>query len=210
MGEALGEGGGGFVELGFGGRLAGELAEDGVDHSGGMGVAGGADQLDRFAEGGVGGDAVEVLELEGSHTEGGGDRGGEGLVGALEEGVHASVEGDLPAEDAKDEGGGEVAVGLGEGGHAGTVEEVVGVGGGVGHAEEDGEGGGAGRADGGVCGRLGLCKTLRGRRIMCRVLHRLFESTRVRVGGLGHVEKGGTVKNVGGLWVRGFEAYFEC
>jgi hypothetical protein len=76
----------------------------------------------------VGGDAVEVQELEGSHAEGGGDRGGESLVGALEEGLHAGVEGDLPAEDAENEGGSEVTVGLGESGHAGAVEQVVGVG----------------------------------------------------------------------------------
>jgi hypothetical protein len=90
-------------------------------------VAGGTDEFDGFAEGRVGGDAVEVLELEGSHAEGGGDLGRKGEVGALEEGLHAGVEGDLPTEDAEDEGGGEVAVGLGEGGHAGAVEEVVGV-----------------------------------------------------------------------------------
>jgi hypothetical protein len=60
----------------------------------------------------VGGDAVEVLELEGAHAKGGGDGAGEGEVGALKEGLHARVEGDLPAEDAEDEGGGEVAISL--------------------------------------------------------------------------------------------------
>lgn len=54
----------------------------------------------------MGGDAVEVLELEGSHAEGRGDGGGEGEVGALEERLHPGVEGDLPAEDSEDEGGG--------------------------------------------------------------------------------------------------------
>ncbi len=130
-------------------------------------MAGGADELDGFGEGGVGGDAVEVEELEGSHAEGGGDGGGEGLVGALEEGLHAGVEGDLPAEDAEDQGGGEVAVGLGEGGHAGAVEEVVGVGGGVGYAEEDGEGGGAGGGDGGVRGAVGAVQNLARRGSFC-------------------------------------------
>jgi hypothetical protein len=76
----------------------------------------------------MGWDAVEVQELEGSHAKGSGDGGREGLVGALEEGLHAGVEGDLPAEDAEDEGGSEVTVGLGESGHAGAVEQVVGVG----------------------------------------------------------------------------------
>jgi len=110
----------------------------------------------------VGWDAVEVQELEGSHAEGGGDRGGESLVGALEEGLHAGVEGDLPAEHAEDQGVGEVAVGLGEGGHAGAVEEVVGVCGRVGYTKKNGEGGGAGGGDGGVRRRrLRLCKTLR-------------------------------------------------
>jgi hypothetical protein len=161
-----------------------------------MRVASGADQLYRLAQSRVGGDAVQVLELEGSHAEGGGDRGGEGLVGALEEGLHARVEGDLPAEDAKEEGGGEVAVGLGEGGHAGAVEEVVGVGGGLGDAEKDGEGGGAGGADRGVRGGLGLCRTLRQRVLMCRVLHRWIASTRVRVGWFWHVGKGEAVENV--------------
>ena len=209
MGEALGEGGGGFVELGLGRRLAGELAEDRVDHAGGVGVAGGSDQLDGFREGGVGGDPIQVLELEGSHAEGGGDGGGEGLVGALEEGVHPGVEGDLPAEDAEDQGGGEVAVGLGEGGHAGAVEKVVGVGGGVGDAEKDGEGGGAGGGDGGVRGRLSLCRTLRGMAFLCRVLHRGTGSTRVRSCGFWHVEKGGSVEKGCGWWPFDFKSYFE-
>jgi hypothetical protein len=140
----------------------------------------------------VGGDAVEVEELEGSHAEGGGDRRGEG-VGTLEEGGDASVEGDLPAEDAEDEGVGEVAVGLGEGGHAGAVEEVVGVGGGVGYADEDGEGGGTGGSDGGVHRGLRLWRSLGWRGFVCRVLHKRLGAAGVRGWGLGHV---GTV----GLW----------
>jgi hypothetical protein len=132
-----------------------------------MGVAGGADEFYGLGQSRVGGDAVEVEELEGSHAECGGDGGGE-RVGTLEEGGDAGVEGDLPAEDAEDKGVGEVAVGLREGGHGGAVEEVVGVGGRVGYTEEDGEGGGAGGGDGGV--REGLCKTLRRCRFSCRFL----------------------------------------
>lgn len=101
----------------------------------------------------MGGDAVQVLELEGSHAQGRGDRVGEGEVRTLEERLHTGVKGDLPAEDAEDEGGGEVAVGLGEGGHAGAVEQVVRVGGGGGDAVEDGEGSLAGGRDGGMTGR---------------------------------------------------------
>jgi len=142
----------------------------------------------------VGWDAVEMEELEGSHAEGGGDWGGEGLVGTLEEGGDAGVEGDLPAEDSKDQGVGEVAVGLGEGGHAGAVEEVVGVGRGVGYTEEDGEGGGTGGGDGGVYGRLRLCRTLRSARLLCRVLHGWLDAARVGGRGLGHVEMGGAVE----------------
>ena len=115
----------------------------------------------------MGGDAVEMEELEGSHAEGGGDGGGEG-VGALEEGGDAGVEGDLPAEDAKDEGVGEVAVGLREGGHGGAVEEVVGVGVGVGYADEDGEGGGTGGGDGGVRWAVGAVEKFAGREIWAR------------------------------------------
>ncbi len=141
MGEALCEEAGGFVELRLGGILAGELAEDGVDHAGGVAVAGSANEFDRFGEGGVGGNPVEVLELEGSHAEGCCDRSREGEIRALEERLHPGVECDLPAEDSEDEGGGKVAVGLREGGHPGAVEQVVGVGGGGSNPVEDGEGG---------------------------------------------------------------------
>ena len=47
----------------------------------------------------MGGDAVQVEELEGAEAEGDGDGFGEG-VGALEEGLDQGVEGDLPAEGA--------------------------------------------------------------------------------------------------------------
>ncbi len=152
MGKAFGENCSGLVELRLGGLLAGELAEDRVDHAGCVAVPCGPGQFDGFAESRVGGDAVEVLELEGSHAEGRGNRGGEGQVGALEERLHASVEGDLPAEDPEDEGGGKVAVGLREGRHAGSVEQVVRVRRGGGNAVENGEGGGTGRADGPMSG----------------------------------------------------------
>jgi hypothetical protein len=160
-------------------------------------MAGGSDELDGFRESRVGWDPIQVQELEGSHAEGGGDWGGEGLVGTLEEGPDAGVEGELPAEESKDEGVSEVAVGLREGGHAGAVEEVVGVGGGVGYADEDGEGGGTGGGDGGVggCG-LGLCRRLRGSRFLRRVLHRELAAAGVRGGGLGHVGIGEAVANL--------------
>jgi len=141
----------------------------------------------------MGWDAIEVQELEGSHAKGGGYGSGEGLVGTLEERLDAGVEGELPAEDAEDEGGGEVAVSLGEGRHTRAVEEVVGVGGGIGDTEEDGEGGGAGGGDGGVRGGLRLCRTLRGRRFMCRVSHSGIDGARVRERGFGHGE-------IGRLW----------
>jgi hypothetical protein len=150
MGEALGEGGGGFIEFGLGGRLAGEVAEDGVDHAGGVRVVGRTDELYGLREGCVGRNAVEVEELEGTETERDGHGRHEGLIGSLEEGLDASVEGDLPAEDAEDERGRKVAIGLGEGGHARAVEEVVGVRRCGGDTEEDVEGGGAGWGDGGV------------------------------------------------------------
>jgi len=117
-------------------------------------------------------------------------------VGALEEGGDAGVEGDLPPEDAEDQGVGEVAVGLGEGGHARAVEEVVGVGRGVGYAEEDGEGGGTGGSDGGVGRSLGLWRSLGWRGFVCRVSHRRLGAAEVRGWGFGHVGTGGTVEYV--------------
>jgi len=101
MSQPLGEESGGFIELRLGGILASELAEDGVDHAGGVAVTSGADEFDRFAEGRVGGDPVQVLELEGSHTEGRCDWGREGEIRALEERLHPGIQCDLPAEDTE-------------------------------------------------------------------------------------------------------------
>ena len=80
--EALGEGGGALVN-GLAGRLlTREVAEDGVDHAGGVRFVGGSAEFDALAEGGVGGDAIEVQELEGSKAEGDGYRLGEALFDA--------------------------------------------------------------------------------------------------------------------------------
>ena len=105
----------------------GYLAQDRVDHAGGVRFACGAAELDALAERGVGGNAVEVKELEGSEAEG--DRNGlcDALTGTLEESADASIEGDLPTEDTHDEGGGEVAVFGGERVDVGGVEEFVAV-----------------------------------------------------------------------------------
>ena len=50
-------------------RRARELAQDGIHHSGSVAVAGGAGELDRFAERRVRGDAVEVAKLERAETD---------------------------------------------------------------------------------------------------------------------------------------------
>jgi hypothetical protein len=73
-------------------------------------MAGGAAEFDALVEDGVRGDAVHVEQLEGAHAEGESDWFGQALVGTGEEFGDAGVERDLPAEDAHDEGGGEVAV----------------------------------------------------------------------------------------------------
>jgi hypothetical protein len=90
-----------------------------------VGLVRGTAEFYALAEGGVGWDAVEVQKLEGSETEGDGYRLGEALLGALEESADAGVECDLPAEDAHDQRGGEVAVVGGELGGVGGVEEIV-------------------------------------------------------------------------------------
>jgi hypothetical protein len=92
-----------------------------------VGFACGAAEFDALAKGGVGGDAVEVQELEGSETEGDRDGIGEALVGALEESADAGIEGDLPAEDTHDERGGEVAVFGRESVNARRVKKLVAV-----------------------------------------------------------------------------------
>ena len=114
MAEALSKCCYGLVDACAGLLSGGYFAQDGVDHAGSVGFACGAAEFDTLAEGGVGGDAIEVKELEGSETESDGDGIGEALVGALEKSADAGVEGDLPAEDAHDEGGGEVAIFGGE------------------------------------------------------------------------------------------------
>ena len=147
VGEAFGESGGGFEDAGGGFLRGGEFAQDGVDHAGGVRMAGGAAELDAFVEDGVGGDAVHVQELEGAEAESEGDRLGEALVGTGEEFGEAGVERDLPAEDAHDQRGGEVAVFRSEGRGARGVEKFVAVAFVGGDEGEDFEGGGAGGGD---------------------------------------------------------------
>jgi hypothetical protein len=72
-------------------------------------------------------DAVHVEELKGSDAQGECDGGGEALVRTLKMAVDTGVEGNLPAEDAHDEGGCKVAVLRRERLGASGVEEFVGV-----------------------------------------------------------------------------------
>jgi hypothetical protein len=127
MAEALGEGGYRLVDADAGLLGGGYLAKDGVDHAGGVGLVGGAAELDAFAEGGMGGDAIEVEELKGSDAEGDGYRLGEALLGTLEEGADAGVECYLPAQNSHDQCGGEVAVFRSEFRGVSGVEEIVAV-----------------------------------------------------------------------------------
>jgi hypothetical protein len=98
-----------------------------------------------------------VEELKGAEAEGESDGLGESLIGTGEEFAKAGVEGDLPAEDAHDEGGGEVAVFRGEGGGARGVEKLVAMALVLADEGEDLEGGGAGGGDfrEGLCGGCG-------------------------------------------------------
>ena len=127
MAEALGEGGGALVDGEAGRFLAGDVAQDSVDHAGCVRVAAGAREFDALVERSVRGDAVEVDELEGAEAERDGDSIGEALIGALEEGLNAGVEGDLTAEGAKDKRRGEVAVFGRELCGVRRVEEIVAV-----------------------------------------------------------------------------------
>ena len=61
--------------VGEGDRVAGDFAQDGVDEAGGGAFAGAFDEFDGGGDGGVGGDAVEVAELENAEAEGDADLG---------------------------------------------------------------------------------------------------------------------------------------
>ena len=63
----------------------------------------------------MGRDAVHVAELEGGEAHGDQSLFGDAGVGAAEKGAETGVEGDLPAQDAEDERGGEGFVGGAEG-----------------------------------------------------------------------------------------------
>ena len=147
MGEALCKGCYRLVDAGPGFLGGGHLAQDGVDHAGGVGFACGSAEFDALAEGGVGGDAVEVQELEGSEAEGDGYWFCKALLGALEEGADAGVDCDLPAEDSHNQRGGEVAVFGRQSIDPGGVEEFVAVALVLADEREDFEGGQAGRGD---------------------------------------------------------------
>jgi hypothetical protein len=73
-------------------------------------LVGCAAEFDAFAEGGVRGDAIEMQQLEGPEAKGNSYRLSEALFGTLEKSADSGVKRDLPAEDAHDERGGEVAV----------------------------------------------------------------------------------------------------
>jgi len=135
-----------------------------------------------------------VQQLEGSHTKSSGDLSGEGLVRTLKEGLHACIEGDLPAEDAHDQGVSKVAVGLGKEGHAWAVKEVVGVCGGIGYTDEDVEGGRTRRSDGGLLRRFGLWRTLRRNRISRGFMHSTLCAAGFGRGNIRHVEIGVAVE----------------
>ncbi len=113
-----GDGGGGAVmgspggeEPGGGGEFGGlvresywvarHFAQHGVDEAGGGAFAGAFDEFDGGGDGGVGGDAVEVTELEDAEAKGDADFRIE-LDGATGEVVDEEVELELVAEAAED------------------------------------------------------------------------------------------------------------
>ena len=87
--------------IGEGDGVAGDFAQDGVDEAGGGAFACAFDEFDGGGDGGVGGDAVEVAELEDAEAEGDADFGVE-LDGAAGEVVDEEVELELVAEAAED------------------------------------------------------------------------------------------------------------
>jgi len=126
---------------------SGYFSKNGVDHAGGMGFACGAGKFNALTEGGVGGDAVEMQELEGAETEGDGYGFCEALLGALEEGADAGIECDLPAEDSHNQRGSKIAIFGRESVDTGRMEELVAVAFVLADECEDLEGGEAGWGD---------------------------------------------------------------
>ena len=110
MTEPFGEGGDRLEDALAGPLRHGQLAQDGVDHAGRMGLTGSAAQLDALAQNGVGGNAIEMQQLKGTHPQGQRDRLCQSLFGPLQQGSNARVERNLPAQHAHNEGRGEVAV----------------------------------------------------------------------------------------------------
>ena len=127
--------------VGEGDGVAGDFAQDGVDEAGGGAFAGAFDEFDGGGDGGVGGDAVEVAELENAEAEGDADFGVE-LDGAAGEVVDEEVELELVAEAAEDELVGQAGF-LGAEGGGVVAEDFIGPGS-AGGAEKGVEGGGAG------------------------------------------------------------------
>ena len=84
--------------------------------------------IDAFVDGGAGGDAVHVEQLEGAEAEGDENFGIEFGVGAVEQGMDLVIKEDLPAKYAKDEGCGQVAVSCGQGVDGSGAKKIVGVG----------------------------------------------------------------------------------
>lgn len=123
--EALGEGGGGFVQRSAWRLFASELAENGIDHSDSVRIAADARELDAFVNGGVRRDAVEVEKLEDTEAESDGDRLCKTLVRTLQKRLDAAVERDLPAERAHHKSSCEIAIFGGELCRVTGVQEVV-------------------------------------------------------------------------------------
>lgn len=139
-----------------------DAAKDRVDHAGGVGRSVGAGHLHAFMDGGVRRDAVHVQQLEDAEAQREQGCVVKFGVGALEHGAQYGVELQLPAEDAEDERGGEVAVFGGEAVDGGGVQQVVGVSGAGHDAIEDLDGGVARGRDGGLVTGFHACFRIRG------------------------------------------------
>lgn len=96
-----------------GSRLAGEVAEDGVDHSGGFGPAEAAALLDGLVDGDGRGDVGEAGELPGGEDEDFLDEGVDGFEGAARVVCDAPAEGEQALDSADVEGFCEGGVGVG-------------------------------------------------------------------------------------------------
>ena len=81
-----------------------------------------------FANGCVGGDAIEVLELKCSEAQSNLNFRVEACIGFGEQRTDYSVEPDLPAQGAHDQGGAEIAILRRKNRDAGTAKQIVGMG----------------------------------------------------------------------------------